>query len=180
MWLLPLPVSYLRAATVKADGRPPAPGLDKSYWSRATADGNQHSCFHVEYPFQNHRRNYYEFKFDVPPLPYEPQTITWLLVGKIHTGNYQRETCIYPGLTVFIGTQDNPDFFTECVLAKVFDSCMFHCWEHSARWDSYGGQSGARLFVRLELPVYGDWPIPKTICEIETEWQRDKHTFASL
>ena len=165
---------------MKADGRPTAAGLDKSLWSRATADGNRYSCFTFEYPFHNNRRNYYELKLDLPPLPYEPQTITWLLVGTIRTGNYGHETCVYPGLTVFIGTADNPDFFTECVITKVFDSCMFHCWGHGARWDTYDGQSGAKLFVRLELPVIGDWPMPQKICEIEAEWKRDKHSFTSL
>ena len=73
-----------------------------------------------------------------------------------------RHKCHYPGMTIYVNDTKKPDVFIACPRKD----CVFHCSGYAP-----GQRDGPRLFVRLEIPINGDWHMPEDMCEIITEWK---------
>ena len=169
---------YLLRITEKADGRPFATGTDKN--KTKYADGNYKSCSSVSldaYESQVDLPIHLEFQFYAPPLPDDPRTTSWALIVKFVTGNYPHDTCRYPGLTIFINSNQSPYAFNACPRDDTLGSCVFRCSGFEVQKDItdgqrniYDSQPGAVFFVRLERAMYGEWSRPTSICEIDAAW----------
>ena len=82
-------------------------------------DGKRNSCLPLSFPIRNYRRDYYELKFNVPPQPDDPSTISWALIVKFIAHSDAQYNCFFPGLTFFVETDENPYVFMECPRDQV-------------------------------------------------------------
>ena len=157
-------------ATAKANGRPTASGFDVF---KGTFDGELQTCSEINLPFHNDRRKHYELKFAVPLISYYPGVLSWALIVKFLTDSRGTGMCHYPGMTVYVDDVRNANVYKECPRLEAPVHCEFRCSGYKGLENPLGNQPDVlRLFfVRLEVPMYGDWPMPVDVCEIKTRWE---------
>ena len=168
--VIAISVPKFEGATVKPKGWPTASGFDVF---SGTFDGELQTCSDIILPVNNDRRKRYELKFSVPPISYVPGVLSWTLIVKFLMGNRGTDTCHYPGMTVYVDDARNANVDKECPRRESPVNCEFRCSGYKGLQKPLGNQPDVlRLIsVRLEVPMYGDWPVPVNICEIKTRWE---------
>ena len=166
------PVLY--RATKKDDGRSTVAGNEATYEFKRSFDGNMDTCSEITFPIRRDKRIHYELAFVVPPHPEGLHATSWSLKVMFVTRTSVMNTCLSPGLTVYTGTPENPDIYHVCPHDDSATKCLFRCAGYQVWENQPGHQPGTHLFVRMEVPVYGDWPMPAAVCEVESEWEPGK------
>ena len=152
-----------------------------------SSDDDKESCSYVKFESYNNREHnpmHIELQFDAPPLPDEVEATSWDLLVKLITGHYPNDTCHYPGLTIFINSPKSTYAFTACPRDATLGGCVFRCSGYEGQKTITYGQgntnvpsSGAQFFMRLEVPVNGEWYLPTRICELDTVWVNENAYF---